>query len=69
MRIQLLHTTDKHTTLKPGDTGTVIGETMDSWGRVLSVKWDNGSTLSLIWGEDAWKVLSLDTETSVRYTW
>lgn len=67
MRIELLHTTDKHTNLKQGDLGTVTADTSDPWGRILRVKWDNGSTLSLIWGEDAWKVVSLDTETKKTF--
>jgi hypothetical protein len=70
MRIQLLHTTDKHTDLKPGDLGTVVSETNDTWGRVLRVKWDNGSELGLLWGVDSWKVISIDTEkTPVAYSW
>lgn len=60
MRIQLLHTTDSNTDLERGALGTIIRERQDPWGTVVDVKWDNGSTLSLIWGVDAWKVLELD---------
>lgn len=61
MRIQLLHTTDKHTDLKPGALGTVLREYTDpEWGEMVDVLWDSGSTLSLIWGADAWKILDLD---------
>jgi hypothetical protein len=39
-RIALVHTTDSHTELKPGDEGTVHS--------ILSVSWDSGSTLSML---------------------
>lgn len=66
MRIQLLHLDDwldkTQTDVLPsaGDLGTIIGERHFDWVSLVDVRWDNGSTLSLIWGQDAWKVLELD---------
>lgn len=58
MRIRLVSTTDRYTKLKAGDEGTVTGSRQDPWGdTVIYVKWDSGSTLSLIEGEDAYEVL------------
>jgi hypothetical protein len=51
-RIELVHTGDPYTNLKPGDRGTVA--MVDSMGTV-HVRWDNGSNLGLVPGEDAWK--------------
>lgn len=59
MRIRLLSTTDPYTHLKSGDEGVVTGFHKDPWGdTVLSVKWDSGSSLSLIEGEDSYEVLN-----------
>lgn len=53
-RVELTEMGDKFTNLKPGDRGTVQG--IDEAARVL-MRWDNGSTLSLIPGEDKfWRV-------------
>ena len=41
----LVHTTDEYTKLKPGDEGVITY--IDSMSTV-SIKWDSGSTLSLI---------------------
>ena len=55
VRITLIHTNDPHTKLKPGDKGTLKSSRVDPWGdRVISVKWDSGSSLSLIEGQDCW---------------
>ena len=54
-RIELVNMNDPYTKLKPGDKGTCNG--VDSMGNIL-MKWDNGSSLSLIPGEDYYKVLS-----------
>ena len=54
IRVQLDHTTDPYTSLTRGDTGTV--SFVDSLG-TLHVKWDNGSTLGLVFGEDTWTVI------------
>jgi hypothetical protein len=55
-RVKLVYTDDPHTGLKPGDMGTA-----QFWNRsnytpdTLAVKWDSGSTLSLIKGHDRWE--------------
>ena len=58
-RIRLTHTTDSYTKLKKGDLGTIKWERLDDlWGDdIVSVKWDSGSTLSLIRGRDAFTIL------------
>lgn len=43
-RVELVSTTDLHTKLKPGDTGTVA--IVDDLGTV-HIKWDNGSALGM----------------------
>lgn len=53
-RIRLVSTTDEFTTLRYGDEGVV--DFVDDMGTVF-VKWDNGSNLGLIAGEDRWVVL------------
>ncbi|MCX5328090.1 DUF4314 domain-containing protein [Streptomyces sp. NBC_00140] len=45
-RIALVHTTDAHTGLKPGDEGTV--HRFDANLSILSVDWGSGSTLSML---------------------
>jgi hypothetical protein len=58
-RIELISTTDFYTKLEKGDLGTIKWERLDDlWGDdVVSVKWDSGSTLSLIRGRDAFTIL------------
>lgn len=53
-RIELIATDDPNTLLRPGDKGTVnhIGP-----GGIVGVKWDSGSTLSMLPEEDDWRVL------------
>ena len=53
-RIELVLTTDKFTTLKPGEKGTV--DFVDDLG-TIHVTWDNGSNLGLVPGEDQYKLL------------
>jgi len=53
-RIRLDYTSDKHTDLVVGDLGTITGMRHDGWGEVVDVRWDNGSSLSLVAGEDLW---------------
>jgi hypothetical protein len=53
-RVRLVRTTDEYTDLKPGDEGIV--ELIDAVGTV-HIKWDSGSQLGLIPGEDVWEVL------------
>lgn len=56
-KIELVSTTDPYTEIKPGDQGIV--KHIDDIGTIL-VKWDNGSTLGLIPGEDEYKILEKD---------
>ncbi|OIV35485.1 hypothetical protein BIV57_21290 [Mangrovactinospora gilvigrisea] len=48
-RITLVHTDDPHTKLHPGTAGTVLR--FDEDQQVLSVKWDDGSTLAMLLDE------------------
>jgi hypothetical protein len=50
-RVTLLSTSDPYTDLKRGDGGVV--DFIDDIGTVF-VKWDNGSRLGLVEGEDLW---------------
>ena len=53
-KIELRHTDDQHTKLKPGDFGIV--DYIDDAGTIF-VSWENGSKLGLIPGVDKWKVI------------
>lgn len=53
-RIRLIRMDDPWTSLKPGDTGTV--KMVDDAGQI-HMKWDNGSELALIYGEDKFEVM------------
>lgn len=53
-RVELTRIADPHTSLRPGDRGTVM--MIDSLGTV-HVQWDNGSNLGLIPMQDRWRVL------------
>lgn len=53
-RVRLDFTSDPHTALIPGDVGTITG--VDDAGTV-HVRWDKGSNLGLIPGEDRWTVI------------
>lgn len=57
-RISLIHMDDPYSNLVKGSEGTVLGYTNDAYGFLMNVKWDNGSSLALIVGEDKWEVLS-----------
>src|ERR1017187_7690581 len=48
-RIALVHTADPYTRLTPGTAGTVTG--YDDRPGQLDVKWNSGSTLSMLLGE------------------
>ncbi|MDX3224539.1 DUF4314 domain-containing protein [Streptomyces sp. ME19-01-6] len=51
-RVELVHTTDPYTELRPGDTGSV--KRYDCRLRKLYVAWDGGSGLALLFdGGDA----------------
>jgi len=53
-RVSLVRTTDPYTNLVSGDEGTVV--LVDDMG-TIHVRWDNGSNLGLVPGEDAWRVV------------
>jgi hypothetical protein len=54
-RIELIHTNDPYTNLRPGDRGTVV--LVDDLG-TPHVVWDNGSSLGLVREDgDSWRVL------------
>lgn len=54
-RVQLERCDDPYTELRPGDLGIVTGE--DDAGQLM-VRWDSGSTLSLIReAGDRWTIL------------
>lgn len=53
-RIKLIHIEDKYTNLKKGDEGTITG--VDGIGQIM-VKWDNGSTLSIIPEVDKYEII------------
>jgi hypothetical protein len=46
-RVELVHTDDPHTRLRPGDTGTVTRHDQATTGEVVHVAWDDGSRLSM----------------------
>lgn len=48
-RVELIEMNDQYTKLLPGDKGTVIA--VDDIG-TIHVKWDSGSTLGVVYGED-----------------
>ncbi len=47
--VQLVHTSDEFTRLRPGDTGEVVAvDVHEREGEVVHVEWATGSTLSLL---------------------
>jgi len=50
-RVKLIRTSDPYTDLRPGDEG--VAQFTDDMG-TLAVKWDNGSSLGMVPGEDQW---------------
>lgn len=58
-RVRLINCNDPWTQLSPGLLGTV--NFVDSAG-TLHVRWDNGSTLGLVPGEDSWVILPKEDE-------
>lgn len=53
-RVRLIRTSDPYTDLRMGDEGTI--DFVDDLGTV-HVKWDTGSSLGLVRGEDSWELL------------
>ena len=59
MRVRLVHTSDQYTKLKTGDIGTLVSTHTDPWGAVIAeIKWDCGSSLSLIEGIDQYEIIT-----------
>ena len=54
-RVMLMGMDDPYSTLKPGDRGSVIS--VDDIG-TLHVRWDSGSGLGLVYGEDSFRKLT-----------
>ncbi len=53
-RIELVYTSDVMTNLRQGDRGTVtMIDAMDT----VHVKWDSGSTLGMVPGEDSFRII------------
>jgi ribosomal protein L21E len=51
-RVELIHTNDQYTKLRPGDTGTVTRVREDRMsGRTVGVQWDDGSCLTMLLDE------------------
>lgn len=53
-RVRLIHMDDPYSTLSPGDTGSITH--IDDIATV-HVKWDCGSSLGLVYGEDSFEIL------------
>ena len=59
MRVRLIYTDDQYTKLKTGDLGTLLSTHTDPWGAVINeIKWDCGSSLSLIDGIDQYEIIT-----------
>lgn len=52
-RLELIEMDDPYSHPKPGDQGTVQG--VDDMGQIM-MRWDNGSSLSLVPGADKFKI-------------
>lgn len=53
-RIRLVYTSDPYTRLVPGSEGVV--DFIDDIGTVFA-KWDDGSSLGMVYGEDTYSVV------------
>ena len=51
-RVELVHMDDPYTKIPEGTKGTVL--VVDDTG-TIHVKWDNGSSLGIVYGEDSCK--------------
>jgi len=72
-RIRLIHTSDPYTKLKQGAKGTITGiSTVDIPPKPFTqifVKWNNGSNLALIYGEDRFEVETIPEENCSDCGW
>ncbi len=64
-RIELVHTDDPHTELRPGDRGTV--KFVDDAGTIF-VDWDKGSRLGLVPGADHFQWVAAENPTQISRT-
>ena len=64
MRIELNHMCSDPQPIPDGSRGTVVA--VDDIGSIM-MKWDNGRSLSLIYGEDSFRILSPDEVNAERY--
>jgi len=56
-RVELVRMNDPYSKLKPGDRGTV--DFVDDAGTIFC-KWDCGSSLGVVYGEDAVRILECE---------
>jgi hypothetical protein len=56
-RVALVSTDDPYTKLRPGSEGTVRSERFDGTYNMVSVNWDDGSSLMLVEGVDRFRFL------------
>jgi len=56
-RVELVYTNDPYTTLRPGDRGTYQMAIINRGLIQHCIKWDNGSNLMLIEGQDKFKFI------------
>ena len=64
MRIELIHMGSDPQPIPDGTRGTVVG--VDDIGSIM-MKWDNNRSLSLIYGEDNFRVLTPEEAYAERY--
>ena len=64
VRIELNHMCSDPQPIPDGSRGTVVA--VDDIGSIM-MKWDNGRSLSLIYGEDSFRILSPDEVNAERY--
>jgi hypothetical protein len=62
-RIKLVQTSDPYTRVRKGDLGTITRDPYENGGvTCIGVDWDNGSSISLVEGEDSWKTVGVAEE-------
>ena len=62
-RIRLVQTSDPYTRVRSGDLGTITRDPYENGGvTCIGVDWDNGSSISLVEGEDSWTTVGVADE-------
>ena len=62
-RIKLVQTSDPYTRVRKGDRGTITRDPYENGGvTCIGVDWDNGSSISLVEGEDSWTTVGVADE-------